>query len=163
MCLFCDSNVSVQAKAQFYMRTHMADESKNEYASQLQTFNAEQWKHFNNAIPHIFKVNQMSSSAALSYAVNLGYMGKFGKEIRNSKCSIFVCCVSQNLQDMDERRTVKLGETYRSFAEAERRVIPIVSKCLEGMVSAAKAVDQRKVCDSYRIALVEFSQFILVL
>lgn len=46
---------------------------------------------------------------------------------------------------MDERRTVKLGETFRSFAEAERRVIPIVSKCLEGMVSAAKAVDERRV------------------
>ncbi|XP_068581165.1 formin-binding protein 1-like isoform X2 [Cebidichthys violaceus] len=93
-----------KAKSQFYLRTHMADESKNEYAAQLQNFNAEQWKHFNNAIPHIFK----------------------------------------NLQDMDERRTVKLGETYRSFAEAERRVIPIVSKCLEGMVSAAKAVDMRR-------------------
>ncbi|XP_042337911.1 formin-binding protein 1-like isoform X1 [Plectropomus leopardus] len=93
-----------KAKAQFYLRTHMADESKNEYAAQLQNFNAEQWKHFNNAIPHIFK----------------------------------------NLQDMDERRTVKLGETYRSFAEAERRVIPIISKCLDGMVSAAKAVDMRK-------------------
>ncbi|KAM7013247.1 formin-binding protein 1-like isoform 3-T3 [Tautogolabrus adspersus] len=93
-----------KAKAQFYLRTHMADESKNEYAAQLQNFNAEQWKHFNNAIPHIFK----------------------------------------NLQAMDERRTVKLGETYRCFAEAERRVIPIVSKCLEGMVSAAKAVDERK-------------------
>ncbi|XP_078114529.1 formin-binding protein 1-like isoform X2 [Sander vitreus] len=93
-----------KAKAQFYLRNHMADESKNEYAAQLQNFNAEQWKHFNNAIPHIFK----------------------------------------NLQDMDERRTVKLGETYRSFAEAERRVIPIISKCLEGMVSAAKAVDMRK-------------------
>lgn len=53
--------------------------------------------------------------------------------------------MSQNLQDMDERRTLKLGETYRSFAEAERRVIPIVSKCLEGMVSAAKAVDERRV------------------
>ncbi|MEQ2214430.1 hypothetical protein XENOCAPTIV_006562 [Xenoophorus captivus] len=86
------------------MRTHMADESKNEYAAQLQNFNAEQWKHFNSAIPQIFK----------------------------------------NLQDMDERRTVKLGETYRSFAEAERRVIPIVSKCLDGMVSAAKAVDERR-------------------
>ncbi|XP_054459530.1 formin-binding protein 1-like isoform X1 [Anoplopoma fimbria] len=93
-----------KAKAQFYLRTHMADESKNEYAAQLQNFNAEQWKHFNNAIPHIFK----------------------------------------NLQDMDERRTVKIGETYRSFAEAERRVIPIISKCLEGMVSAAKAVDLRR-------------------
>ncbi|GAA6219571.1 formin-binding protein 1-like isoform X2 [Lates japonicus] len=93
-----------KAKAQFYLRTHMADESKNEYAAQLQNFNAEQWKHFNNSIPSIFK----------------------------------------NLQDMDERRTVKLGETYRSFAEAERRVVPIISKCLEGMVSAAKAVDERR-------------------
>ncbi|XP_047443367.1 formin-binding protein 1-like isoform X2 [Mugil cephalus] len=93
-----------KAKNQFYARTHMADESKNEYAAQLQDFNAEQWKHFNNAIPHIFK----------------------------------------NLQDMDQRRTVKLGETYRCFAEAERRVIPIISKCLEGMVSAAKAVDDRR-------------------
>ncbi|KAM4629502.1 formin-binding protein 1-like isoform 1-T1 [Polymixia lowei] len=93
-----------KAKSQFYLRTHMADESKNEYAAQLQNFNGEQWKHFNNAIPHIFK----------------------------------------NLQDMDERRTVKLGETYRSFAEVERRVVPIISKCLEGMVSAAKAVDERK-------------------
>ncbi|XP_029356433.1 formin-binding protein 1-like isoform X1 [Echeneis naucrates] len=93
-----------KAKAQFYLRTHMADESKNEYAAQLQNFNAEQWKHFNNSIPHIFK----------------------------------------NLQDMDQRRTIKLGETYRSFAEAERRVIPIISKCLEGMVSAAKAVDERR-------------------
>ncbi|XP_037830189.1 formin-binding protein 1-like isoform X1 [Kryptolebias marmoratus] len=93
-----------KAKAQLYLRTHTADESKNEYAAQLQNFNSEQWKHFNNAIPHIFK----------------------------------------NLQDMDERRTVKLGETYRSFAEAERKVIPIISKCLDGMVSAAKAVDERR-------------------
>lgn len=93
-----------KAKAQYYLRTHTADESKNEYAAQLQNFNGEQWKHFNNSIPHIFK----------------------------------------SLQGMDERRTVKLGETYRSFAEAERRVIPIISKCLEGMVSAAKAVDERR-------------------
>uniref|UniRef100_A0A8C9TL84 Formin-binding protein 1-like n=1 Tax=Scleropages formosus TaxID=113540 RepID=A0A8C9TL84_SCLFO len=94
-----------KAKSQLYLRTHMADESKNEYAAQLQTFNGEQWKHFNVAIPQIFK----------------------------------------NLQDMDERRTVKLGESYRSFAEVERRVIPIISKCLEGMVAAAKAVDEKRV------------------
>lgn len=56
----------------------------------------------------------------------------------------------QNLQAMDERRTVKLGETYQSFAEAERRVIPIISKCLEGMIVAAKAVDERRVGDQRR-------------
>ncbi|XP_066548580.1 formin-binding protein 1-like isoform X2 [Amia ocellicauda] len=93
-----------EAKSQLYLRTHMADESKNEYAAQLQNFNGEQWKHFNAAIPQIFK----------------------------------------NLQDMDERRTVKLGDSYKTFAEVERRVIPIISKCLEGMVSAAKSVDERR-------------------
>uniref|UniRef100_A0AAQ5YWC0 Transducer of Cdc42-dependent actin assembly protein 1 n=1 Tax=Amphiprion ocellaris TaxID=80972 RepID=A0AAQ5YWC0_AMPOC len=66
---------------------------------------------------------------------------KVGSNTTTAKI-LFLC----NLQGMDERRTVKLGETYRSFAEAERRVIPIVSKCLEGMVSAAKAVDERRVC-----------------
>lgn len=47
---------------------------------------------------------------------------------------------------MDERRIVKLSECYRGFAEAERRVVPIINKCLEGMISAAKSVDDRKVC-----------------
>uniref|UniRef100_A0A4W4DWV5 Transducer of Cdc42-dependent actin assembly protein 1 n=1 Tax=Electrophorus electricus TaxID=8005 RepID=A0A4W4DWV5_ELEEL len=98
-----------KAKSQLYLRTHMADESKNEYAAQLQNFNGEQWKHFNVAIPQIFK----------------------------------------NLQDMDERRTVKLGETYRSFAEVERKVIPIISKCLEGMVTAAKN-DSALVVESFK-------------
>lgn len=41
----------------------MADECKNEYAAQLQNFNAEQWKHFNNAIPHIFKVARAEPAA----------------------------------------------------------------------------------------------------
>uniref|UniRef100_A0A8C2G9R1 Formin binding protein 1-like n=1 Tax=Cyprinus carpio TaxID=7962 RepID=A0A8C2G9R1_CYPCA len=93
-----------KAKSQLYLRQHMAEESKNEYAAQLQNFNSEQWKHFNVAIPQIFK----------------------------------------NLQDMDGRRTVKLGEMYQSFAEVEQRVIPIISKCLEGMVTAAKNVDERR-------------------
>lgn len=51
-------DVIFQAKNQFYVRTHMVDESKNEYASQLQNFNTEQWNHFNKAIPHIFKVKR---------------------------------------------------------------------------------------------------------
>uniref|UniRef100_A0A671VQU1 Formin binding protein 1-like n=1 Tax=Sparus aurata TaxID=8175 RepID=A0A671VQU1_SPAAU len=94
-----------KAKAQLYLRTHMADESKNEYAAQLQNFNAEQWKHFNNAIPHIFK----------------------------------------NLQDMDERRTVKLGETYRSFAE--RRVC---SKLEDGCTVKKKKSDASIVVESFK-------------
>ncbi|XP_038649788.1 formin-binding protein 1-like isoform X4 [Scyliorhinus canicula] len=93
-----------KAKQQLNLRTHMADDCKNEYAAQLQTFNSEQQKHFQFIMPQIFK----------------------------------------NLQDMDERRIVKLSECYRGFAEAERRVTPIINKCLEGMISAAKSVDDRK-------------------
>ncbi|XP_041127223.1 formin-binding protein 1-like isoform X1 [Polyodon spathula] len=93
-----------KAKAQLYLRTHTADESKNEYAAQLQNFNGEQQKHFYSAIPIIFK----------------------------------------NLQDMDERRTLKLSESYKGFADVERKVIPIISKCLEGMVVASKSVDERR-------------------
>ncbi|GCB62823.1 hypothetical protein scyTo_0009589 [Scyliorhinus torazame] len=92
------------AKQQLNLRTHMADDCKNEYAAQLQNFNSEQQKHFQFIMPQIFK----------------------------------------NLQDMDERRIVKLSECYRGFAEAERRVTPIINKCLEGMISAAKSVDDRK-------------------
>ncbi|XP_040215940.1 formin-binding protein 1-like isoform X3 [Rana temporaria] len=93
-----------KAKQQLNLRTHMADESKNEYAAQLQNFNAEQNKHFYIVIPQVYK----------------------------------------HLQEMDERRTVKLGECYKGFADAERKVIPIISKCLEGMVQAAKSVDERR-------------------
>uniref|UniRef100_A0A8C5QAV2 Formin-binding protein 1-like n=1 Tax=Leptobrachium leishanense TaxID=445787 RepID=A0A8C5QAV2_9ANUR len=93
-----------KAKQQLNLRTHMADESKNEYAAQLQSYNAEQHKHFYIIIPQVYK----------------------------------------HLQEMDERRTVKLSECYKGFADAERKVIPIISKCLEGMVQAAKSVDERK-------------------
>ena len=54
--------VVVQAKTQYYQRNHLADESKNEYAAQLQNFNAEQWKHFHTTIPNIFKVPASSLS-----------------------------------------------------------------------------------------------------
>uniref|UniRef100_A0A4W3HF44 Formin-binding protein 1-like n=1 Tax=Callorhinchus milii TaxID=7868 RepID=A0A4W3HF44_CALMI len=93
-----------KAKQQLHVRTHAADECKNEYAAQLQNFNNEQQKHFQFIMPQVFK----------------------------------------NLQAMDERKTEKLAECYRYFAEAERRVIPIINKCLEGMIHAAKSVDERK-------------------
>ncbi|KAM4640565.1 formin-binding protein 1-like isoform 2-T2 [Discoglossus pictus] len=93
-----------KAKLQLNLRTHMADESKNEYAAQLQNFNAEQHKHYYIVIPQVYK----------------------------------------HLQEMDERRIVKLSDCYRGFADAERKVIPIITKCLDGMVQAAKSVDDRR-------------------
>uniref|UniRef100_A0A674IT27 Formin-binding protein 1-like n=1 Tax=Terrapene triunguis TaxID=2587831 RepID=A0A674IT27_9SAUR len=103
-----------KAKQQLNLRTHMADENKNEYAAQLQNFNGEQHKHYYIVIPQIYK----------------------------------------HLQEMDERRTIKLSECYKGFADSERKVIPIISKCLEGMILAAKSVDECRdsqiVIDSFK-------------
>ncbi|XP_075012424.1 formin-binding protein 1-like isoform X7 [Calonectris borealis] len=44
-----------KAKQQLNLRTHMADENKNEYAAQLQNFNGEQHKHYYIVIPQIYK------------------------------------------------------------------------------------------------------------
>lgn len=57
----------------------------------------------------------------------------------------FLSLSLQQLQEMDERRTIKLSECYKGFADSERKVIPIISKCLEGMILAAKSVDEHRV------------------
>ncbi|XP_005877196.1 PREDICTED: cdc42-interacting protein 4 [Myotis brandtii] len=44
---------------------------------------------------------------------------------------------------MDERRATHLGAGYGLLSEAELQVLPIITKCLEGMKVAAAAVDSK--------------------
>ncbi|XP_035888175.1 cdc42-interacting protein 4 isoform X3 [Phyllostomus discolor] len=92
-----------KAKQQAHLRSHMAEESKNEYAAQLQRFNRDQAHFYFSQMPQIF----------------------------------------DKLQDMDERRTTHLGAGYGLLSEAELQVLPIITKCLEGMKVAAAAVDTK--------------------
>lgn len=46
---------------------------------------------------------------------------------------------------MEERRVLRLGESMRTYAEVDRQVIPIVGKCLDGIVKAAESIDQKSV------------------
>ncbi|XP_036898611.1 cdc42-interacting protein 4 isoform X2 [Sturnira hondurensis] len=92
-----------KAKQQAHLRSHMAEESKNEYAAQLQRFNRDQAHFYFSQMPQIF----------------------------------------DKLQDMDERRTTHLGAGYGLLSEAELQVLPIITKCLEGMKAAAAAVDTK--------------------
>ncbi|CAK6445566.1 unnamed protein product [Pipistrellus nathusii] len=92
-----------KAKQQAHLRSHMAEESKNEYAAQLQRFNREQAHFYFSQMPQIF----------------------------------------DKLQDMDERRATHLGAGYGLLSEAELQVLPIITKCLEGMKVAAAAVDSK--------------------
>lgn len=46
---------------------------------------------------------------------------------------------------MEERRIVRIGESMKTYAEVDRQVIPIIGKCLDGIVKAAESIDQKNV------------------
>lgn len=49
----------------------------------------------------------------------------------------------QKLQDMEERRIDRIGVCMKTFADVDRQVLPIVGKCLDGMTTAAEAIDPK--------------------
>ncbi|XP_036892889.1 formin-binding protein 1 isoform X10 [Sturnira hondurensis] len=51
--------------------------------------------------------------------------------------------IFQQIQEMEERRIVRLGESMKTYAEVDRQVTPIIGKCLDGIVKAAEAIDQK--------------------
>ncbi|XP_068457796.1 formin-binding protein 1-like isoform X3 [Clinocottus analis] len=52
--------------------------------------------------------------------------------------------IYQRIQDMEERRIERICEAMRSSAEAERKVLPVVSRCLDVMMDAAEGVQPRR-------------------
>uniref|UniRef100_A0AAQ5YQL8 Formin binding protein 1a n=1 Tax=Amphiprion ocellaris TaxID=80972 RepID=A0AAQ5YQL8_AMPOC len=52
--------------------------------------------------------------------------------------------IYQRIQDMEERRIERIGEAMRSSAEAERKVLPVVRRCLDAMMDAAESIQPRK-------------------
>lgn len=59
----------------------------------------------------------------------------------------------QKMQDMDERRIRRLAEGYCQFSDIEKKVLPIISKCLEGISSAGRKIDEKQVnvCSLYDV------------
>uniref|UniRef100_A0A3B4WVP3 Formin-binding protein 1-like n=1 Tax=Seriola lalandi dorsalis TaxID=1841481 RepID=A0A3B4WVP3_SERLL len=62
--------------------------------------------------------------------------------------------IYQRIQDMEERRIERICEAMRSSAEAERKVLPVVSRCLDAMMDAAESIqprmDTRQVVEVYK-------------
>ncbi|XP_040898311.1 formin-binding protein 1-like [Toxotes jaculatrix] len=62
--------------------------------------------------------------------------------------------IYQRIQDMDERRIERICDAMRSSAEAERKVLPVVSHCLDAMMDAAEGIqprmDTRQVVEVYK-------------
>ncbi|XP_028300418.1 thyroid hormone receptor interactor 10b isoform X2 [Gouania willdenowi] len=48
------------------------------------------------------------------------------------------------LQEMDERRIRRLAGGYCQFSDIEKKVLPIISKCLEGISAAGGKVDEKQ-------------------
>lgn len=55
---------------------------------------------------------------------------------------------------MEERRIVRIGESMKTYAEVDRQVIPIIGKCLDGIVKAAESIDQKNVSVVTRLLMV---------
>lgn len=52
---------------------------------------------------------------------------------------------SQRIQDMEEQRVQRLCEAMHLSVEAERKVLPVMSRCLDAMMDAAESVQPRTV------------------
>lgn len=46
---------------------------------------------------------------------------------------------------MEEKRIERIGMCMKTFAEVDRQVLPIVGKCLDGMTTAADAIEPKTV------------------
>lgn len=46
---------------------------------------------------------------------------------------------------MDEQRIRHLAEGYCQFSDIEKKVLPIISKCLEGITAAGNKINEKQV------------------
>ncbi|XP_034871515.1 formin-binding protein 1 isoform X10 [Mirounga angustirostris] len=51
--------------------------------------------------------------------------------------------IFQKIQEMEERRIARIGDSMKTYAEVDRQVIPIIGKCLDEIVKAAESIDQK--------------------
>ncbi|KAK2107272.1 Cdc42-interacting protein 4 [Saguinus oedipus] len=67
--------------------------------------------------------------------------------------------IFDTLQDMDERRAIRLGAGYGLLSEAELEVVPIIAKCLEGMKNDSQVLIELHKSGFARLGDVEFKDF----
>ncbi|XP_072537597.1 formin-binding protein 1a isoform X7 [Salminus brasiliensis] len=72
----------------------------------------------------------------------LSYLQKFNKD-QHEHYYTLIPHIFQRIQEMEERRIERIGESMRCYSEVERKVLPIVSKCLDGMTKAAESVEPK--------------------
>ncbi|KAJ8339185.1 hypothetical protein SKAU_G00359710 [Synaphobranchus kaupii] len=94
--------------------------------------------------------HQMAAESKGEYS---SYLQKFNQE-QNEHYYTLIPHIFQKIQEMEERRIERVGESMKTFAEVDRQVLPIVGKCLDGMTKAAESIepktDSKQVVESYK-------------
>ncbi|XP_077904599.1 formin-binding protein 1 isoform X12 [Ictidomys tridecemlineatus] len=83
--------------------------------------------------------HQMAEDSKADYSSSLQ---KFNQE-QHEYYHTHIPSIFQKIQEMEERRIVRIGESMKTYAEVDRQVIPIIGKCLDGIVKAAEAINQK--------------------
>uniref|UniRef100_A0A6Q2Y363 Formin binding protein 1a n=1 Tax=Esox lucius TaxID=8010 RepID=A0A6Q2Y363_ESOLU len=81
----------------------------------------------------------------------ISYLQKFNKE-QNEHYYTLIPHIFQKIQEMEEKRIERVGESMKTYAEVDRKVLPIVGKCLDGMTNAAASIQPKMVSmvESYK-------------
>ncbi|XP_047661300.1 formin-binding protein 1 isoform X15 [Tachysurus fulvidraco] len=108
--------------------------------------------------------HQLAADSKNEYS---NYLQKFNQE-QTEHYHTLIPNVFQKIQDMEERRIERVGESMKTFAELDRQILPIVGKCLDGITKAAESIeaktDSAQVVESYKSGFeppgdVEFEDF----
>ncbi|KFQ84081.1 Formin-binding protein 1-like, partial [Phoenicopterus ruber ruber] len=83
--------------------------------------------------------HQMAEESKAEYSSTLQ---KFNSE-QHDHYYTHIPNIFQKIQEMEERRIVRIGESMKTFAEVDRQVIPIIGKCLDGITKAAESIDHK--------------------
>ncbi|XP_067398079.1 formin-binding protein 1 isoform X6 [Emydura macquarii macquarii] len=83
--------------------------------------------------------HQMAEDSKLEYS---SILQKFNHE-QHEHYHTHIPNIFQKIQEMEERRIVRIGECMKIYAEVDRQVIPIIGKCLDGITKAAESIDQK--------------------
>ncbi|XP_078282327.1 formin-binding protein 1 isoform X13 [Rhinoraja longicauda] len=84
--------------------------------------------------------HQMASDSKAEYC---SILQNFNKE-QHEHYYTNIPNIFQRIQDLDERRIVKIGDSMKTFSEVDRKVIPIIGKCLDEITKAAESIDEKQ-------------------
>ncbi|MCJ8741020.1 hypothetical protein PDJAM_G00065830 [Pangasius djambal] len=94
--------------------------------------------------------HQLAADSKNEYS---NYLQKFNQE-QTEHYHTLIPNIFQKIQDMEERRIERVGESMKTFAELDRQILPIVGKCLDGITKAAESIeaktDSSQVVESYK-------------